>query len=527
MDPTRRTLLMGAAALPMVARRTGDPFTLGVASGDPAPDGVVLWTRLAPRPLAEDGHGGMPAADADVEWQLAEDERFTRVVRSGVVTARASWAHSVHVEPAGLRPGAEYFYRFRAGGHVSPTGRTVTAPAPGATPALTFGAVSCSNYEQGYFTAYRRLAERQPDVVLHLGDYIYEDAPGGYRAAGGLMVRPHTAHRCQTLTDYRRRHAQYKTDPELRALHALVPWIAVNDDHEIENNWAGIHPGTSGRPGFAERKRAGYRAYYEHMPLRRASMPHGSGIRLYRRLGWGGLATFHVLDTRQFRDDQPCGDGERAGCDERLDPRRVLAGPEQRRWLAAGLRASRARWNLLAQQVFMAQHDYHLGPGKEMLLDTWDGYAAERDRVLGDIVASGARNPVVLTGDIHCHYAADLLTDFDDPSSTRVGVELVTTSVTSDGDGYDDPAARAADLGENPHIAYVDQRRGFVVGRLTPQELRADFHTLPYVSTRGAPDTVSASFTVPDGAHALDRAPTPVPATATAAGRTFAAGLRP
>jgi alkaline phosphatase D len=431
---SRRNLLIGAAGLavaPRIPRRHGDPFTLGVASGDPTPDGVVLWTRLAPRPLAEDGHGGMPSRDTEVEWQLAEDERFTSVVRSGTVTARASWAHSVHVEPAGLQPGREYFYR--------------------------------------------------------------------------------------TLTDYRRRHAQYKTDADLRALHALAPWIAVNDDHEVENNWAGSHAGTSDRPGFAERKRAGYRAYYEHMPLRRASMPRGSRIQLYRRLGWGSLATFHVLDTRQFRADQPCDDGIRLDCDERLATGRVLAGPDQRRWLAAGLRSSAARWNLLAQQIFMAQHDYHLGPGKELLVDTWDGYVAERRRVLGDIAASGARNPVVLTGDIHAHYASDLLADFDDPASRRVGVELVTTSITSDGDGYDDPAGRATELAENPHIAYADQRRGYVVCRLSAQRLRAEFHTLPYVSRRNAPSTVTASFTVEDGPHRLTRSATPAPGRQAAA----------
>jgi alkaline phosphatase D len=331
VELTRRNLLIGAAGLavaPRSPRRPGDPFSLGVASGDPTPDGVVLWTRLAPNPLADDGHGGMSSRDADVEWQLADDEKFTRIMRSGTVTARRSWAHSVHVEPAGLQPGREYFYRFRTAGHISPVGRTRTAPAPGTTPDLMFATVSCSNYEQGYFTGYRRLTEQQPDVVLHLGDYIYEYAPGGYRAAGGLIVRSHTEGRCQTLTDYRRRHAQYKTDADLRALHAMAPWIPVNDDHEVENNWAGDHPGTSNQPGFAERKRAGYRAYYEHMPLRRTSRPRGSRIQLYRRLSWGSLATFHVLDTRQVRDDQPCDDGVRLDCDERLAPgRAVIRGP--------------------------------------------------------------------------------------------------------------------------------------------------------------------------------------------------------
>ncbi|GAA0326796.1 alkaline phosphatase D family protein [Actinoallomurus spadix] len=509
MDLTRRSLLIGAAGLPLASRTTGDPFTLGVASGDPTADGIVLWTRLAPRPLADGGLGGMPDRDVDVEWQLAEDERFTRVVRSGTATARPSWAHSVHVEPAGLRPGREYFYRFRTGGHLSPTGRTRTAPAPGTAPDLAFGVVSCSNYEHGYFTAYRRLADQQPDLVLHLGDYIYEYGPGGYENSTGTIVRSHTEHRCQTLAQFRLRHAQYKTDPDLRALHALAPWIAVNDDHEVENDWAGAHPGTSGRPHFTQRKIAGYRAYYEHMPLRRSALPRGSGIRLHRRLAWGDLATFHVLDTRQFRDEQPCDDGLRAGCAARLAPGRTLVGSAQRAWLAAGLRASRTRWNMLAQQIFMAQHDYHLGPGKEVVVDTWDGYTADRDRVLGDIAASGARNPVVLTGDIHCHYASDLLADFDDLDSRRIGVELVTTSVTSDGDGYDTPAALAAELAENPHIAYADQRRGFIAARLTPTELRADFHTLPYVTKRHAPSTVAASFTVADGTHRLSRSAVP------------------
>ncbi len=510
MTLTRRNLLIGAAGLAVAPRpRRGDPFALGVASGDPTPDGIVLWTRLAPNPLAADGHGGMSSRDVDVEWQLAEDERFTRVVQSGSATARHSWAHSVHVEPAGLQPGREYFYRFRTGGHVSPVGRTRTAPAPGTTGALAFAAVSCSNYEQGFFTAYRHAAAQHPDLVVHLGDYIYEYGPGVYPAADGRIVRRHTEGRCQTLTDYRRRHSQYKSDPDLRALHALAPWIAVNDDHEVENNWAGSHPGTSGKPDFAQRKAAGYRAYYENMPLRRTSMPRGTRIQLYRRLNWGSLATFHVLDTRQFRDDQPCGDGVRLDCDERLASGRVLAGATQRKWLASGLRASRTRWNMLAQQIFMAQHDYHLGPGREMLVDTWDGYAAERDRVLGDIVASGAQNPVVLTGDIHTHYASDLRTNFDDPSSRRVGVELVTTSVTSDGDGYDDPAGRAVEMAENPHIAYVDQRRGFVMCRVDGTQLKADFHTIPYVSKRNAADSVSATFTVQNGSHRLSASATP------------------
>ncbi|HEY7489396.1 MAG TPA: alkaline phosphatase D family protein [Streptosporangiaceae bacterium] len=486
------------------ARRLGDPFRLGVASGEPTSTGVVLWTRIAPRPLAEDGYGGMPPGDVDVEWQLADDERFRQVIRSGQAVARRADGGSVHVEVESLQPGGEYFYRFRTAGQVSPVGRTLTAPAPGSLSApLTFCAVSCAHYEHGYFTAYRRLTEQDPDLVVHLGDYMYEYAPGHYRAASG-MVRRHTAGKCQTLTDYRRRHAQYKSDADLQAAHAAAPWVVAWDDHEIENNWAGDHPGSPDVPGFGQRKHAAMRAYYENMPLRATSRPKNGTIHLYRRLAWGGLATFHVLDTRQFRDDQPCNDGIRPDCDVRLEQGRVLAGPAQLRWLDAGLRASRARWDVLAQQIFLAQRDVQLGPGRDVLLDTWDGYTAERDRLLSGIVTAGTRNPVVLTGDIHTAYANTLLTNFDDPSSQRVGVELVATSIASDGDGYHDPAGNAALRAENPHIAFVDQRRGYVLCRVTPDELRADFRTLPYITRKGAPATTAAGFTIPDRARSLD-----------------------
>lgn len=486
------------------AARGTDPFTLGVASGDPAPGGVVLWTRLAPHPLADDGLGGMPDRDVAVEWQVAEDEGFRRVARAGRATARAQDAHSVHVEVDGLRPGAEYFYRFRAGGHISPAGRTRTAPAPGTAAPLTFAAASCAYYEHGYFTAYRRLAERHPDLVLHLGDYLYEDAAGD--EATLPIVRRHTPGKCQTLADYRRRHAQYRTDPDLRAAHAAAPWAVIWDDHEVENNWAGDVPGTK-VPGFPARKRAAIRAYYEHMPLRPSAFRREGRIGLTRRLDWGGTAALHLLDTRQYRSDQPCDDGLRAGCDERLDERRALLGPAQLRWLEAGLRGSGARWNVLAQQVFLAQHDLRLGPGQEMALDGWDGYAAERGRLLDALRSSGARNPVVLTGDVHVAHACDLRADFDDPDSARVGVELVATSIASDGDGYSDPVENAAVRAENPHIAFVDQRRGYVLAKIGPGELRAEFHALPYITREGAEATVAAAFTVPDGARTLGGPP--------------------
>ncbi|GAA4103988.1 alkaline phosphatase D family protein [Actinomadura miaoliensis] len=512
---TRRSFLSiaGAATVsaplaPLPARRLQsraltDPFELGVASGDPAPDGVVLWTRLAPRPLAEDGHGGLPRRDVHVQWQVAEDERFRRIVRAGRATARYADAGSVHVEVDGLRPGAEYFYRFRADGHLSPTGRTRTAPAQGALTPVTFAAASCANYEQGYFTAYRRLAEQHPDLVVHLGDYIYEGAAKDDDPM--RIVRRHTGlSTCLTLADYRRRHAQYKSDPDLRAAHATAPWAVVWDDHELQNNWAGDSPEARER-AFVARRRAAVRAYYENMPLRRSSLRGPGRIRLTRRIQWGDLAVFHMLDTRQFRNGQPCDDGLRLNCDARLNEKRVLLGDGQLRWLDQGLRASRARWNVLAQQVFLAQRDHRLGPGREMALDGWDGYAAERTRLMNALVSSGARNPVVLTGDVHVAHANDLLADFDDPDSAHVGVELVATSIASEGDGEPDPSTNAAIRAENPHIALIDQRRGYLLCRAAPGEMTADFHAVPYVTRRGAPVSSAVQFTVHDGARSLGR----------------------
>ncbi|GAB2853754.1 alkaline phosphatase PhoD [Actinocorallia aurea] len=492
-----------AATAPLGGSAAGrpDPFRLGVASGDPWPDSVVLWTRLAPRPLAEDGLGGLGSRNVQVAWQLAEDARFRRIVRKGTVTAKASGGYAVHVTPSGLEPGREYFYRFRADGHLSRVGRTRTAPARGAMGPMTFAAASCAHYEHGYFTAYKRLAEQDPDLVIHLGDYLYEYAPGSYGGANGA-VRRHTEGKCQSLTDYRRRHAQYKADTDLQAAHAVAPWAVVWDDHEVEDNWTGSVPGSS-VPGFGARKRNAVRAYYENMPLRASARPSGTRMRLYRRLTWGALASFHLLDTRQYRTDQPCDDWLRTGCDARNDPSGRVLGKTQLSWLDGSLRGSGARWDVLGQQIFLAQRDMALGPALKVGMDAWDGYTAERDRLFDVLTASGARNPVVLTGDVHTAFAADLLRDFDDPGSARVGVELVATSIASDGDGYRDTAAMAALLAENPHFAFADQRRGYLLGRLTPDSLTADFHTLDRISRRGAPARRAARLVVPDTARAL------------------------
>ncbi|MEV0383915.1 alkaline phosphatase D family protein [Nonomuraea sp. NPDC050643] len=479
-----------AAAASSSRTLRSDPFTLGVASGDPSADGFVLWTRLAVEPLSGDGRGGMPARDVDVQWQVATDERFTTIAESGTATARARDAHSVHVELKGLQPGREYFYRFKSQGRLSPAGRTRTTPQ-GETP-LTFAVAACAHYEHGYYTAYRRLAEQEPDLVVFLGDYLYEYGPSGYTALAG-RVRTHTPGKCQTLADYRLRHAQYKSDHDLQAAHAVAPWLVAFDDHEIENNWAGPVSST-GAPGFARRRAEAFRAYYENMPLRRASL-QGAVLRVNRRVSWGTLARFHLLDTRQFRDDQACLDGVRAGCDDRLADKRTLLGTDQWRWLESGLNGSTTRWNLLGQQIMMAHRDYKVGPGREVNLDSWDGYAAERTRLLESLARTP--NPVVLTGDAHMHHLAELKTDFDDPDSPVVARELVASSIASDGDGYRDRTWIAEALQENPHLSYIDQRRGYLVARLSRDELSVDFRTLDYISRKGARAKTSHRLTIP------------------------------
>lgn len=517
---TRRTVLSTAlasgvlvAAAPPLADTAGaageeDPFSLGVASGDPWPGGVVIWTRLARDPLSPDGLGGMPLMDVSVQWQVAEDERFRRVVRQGRTTARARDAHAVHVEVEGLRPGAEYHYRFRTGRHRSPVGRTRTAPAYGSKPeSLVLAVASCAQLEHGFFSAYRDLAERHPDLVLHLGDYFYEYEAGGYDLVQlPRRIRDHVGPEARTLAGYRLRHAQYRADPDLQAAHAAAPWVVVWDDHELDNNWAADVPEEleSPQPDWAQRRAAAFRAYWENMPLRRSTRPRDSRMRIYRRQHWGDLATLHVLDTRQFRSDQACGDLKRVGCEEALDPTRTLCGAVQESWLDAGLSTSVARWDLLGQQVPFARRDSDPGEDVELTMDAWDGYPAARERVTASL--RRAANPVVLTGDVHRHYANDVLADFDDPGSEVVATELVTTSVTSGGDGSDLHRGGDAELAHNPHLRWCSNRRGYVLATLTHGALRADFMTVPYVERPGARASAAASWVVEAGRPGLQPA---------------------
>lgn len=359
--------------------------------------------------------------------------------------------------------------------------------------------VSCSQFEHGWFTAYRRLAEDRPDLVLHLGDYQYEYRRDTYVASTG-NVRDHEGPETVTLANYRQRHAQYKTDPDLQEAHAVAPWLAVWDDHELDNNWAdeAYEKPQIPQPDFLERRAAAFRAYYENMPLRSSSRPRGIDMQLYRRVRWGDLATFHMLDTRQYRDDQGCGDGYRTDCPAAVDPARSITGAEQESWLLDGFRSSRARWDLIGQQVFFAQRDRDSGPQKTTSMDAWDGYVASRRRITQGWVDAGVRNPVVLTGDVHAHWASDLKLDYDDPATRTVGAELVCSSVTSGGDGGDSPTGSHPWMQWNPHLRFHNNLRGYVNTTITADSLEADFRCVRQVSQQDAGVFTRASFTVED-----------------------------
>ncbi|MGW3486739.1 alkaline phosphatase D family protein [Streptomyces sp. NPDC001054] len=496
-----------AAAAELDAKAVkADPFTLGVASGDPLPQSVLLWTRLAPSPYESDG--GMPRGRVTVRWELAHDARFTRVAKRGSTTAHPEFAHTVHVEVPGLDTDREYYYRFRAGTWISPVGRTRTAPATSAkTAEMKLAAVSCQAYHDGYFTAYRHLADEDVDLVFHLGDYLYEyavTAVGGNRKYTDRRLPAVFNRETLTLEDYRLRYALYKSDPDLIAAHAAHPFVVTWDDHETENNYADDTPENDVPPEeFLLRRAAAYRAYWENQPLRTPQKPTGSDMRLYRRRHWGRLAQFDVLDTRQYRSDQAYGDGWQVPGPESEDPSRTLTGDEQERWLVDGWRASGATWNVVPQQVTFAQRKDRATDGFKLSMDSWDGYPASRGRLLDGWRASGKDNLMVLTGDVHVHYGFDLKADFDDPASKTLGTEIVTSSITSGGDGSDKPSNWDTYMAANPHLRFYNGRRGYAVVTLGKKSARADWKTVPAVTTPGAPLTVAGSFVTEAGKPGL------------------------
>jgi len=512
---TRRAALAGLAGLaaPALLRAQptlgGDPFTLGVASGDPAPDGFVAWTRLAPRPL--ELHGGMPMTPVPVGYEVAEDDDFRQIARRGETMAWPNLGHSVHVEFAGLEPNRPYWYRFSAGGARSPTGRGRTAPAAGASlERLRFASVGCQHYEEGLYTAHRRLAGEELDFVWCYGDYIYEKAGGaiGQPAAPKRgKVRRHIGDECYSLDDYRLRYAHYRADPDLQAAHAAHSWWTTWDDHETDSNWAADRDQDGTPPElFDLRRQAAAQAYYEFMPLRRSALPLGPSIQIYRRAAYGDLLDCHFLDTRQFRDDQPCGDEFQPLCPEALAPGRSIMGAAQERWLFEGLAQGTARWNLIAQQVMVMQLDRRQVEADPSFwnMDSWAGYPAARERLLNHLKQANLHNVVVTSGDEHQHYAGELRADGADGPVRAV--EFVATSISSGGDGEDQQAGSDQILADNPHLKFMNSQRGYLLCDVGRDTWRADFMVLDQVSRPGGNLTRRASFAVERGAPGVHRA---------------------
>ena len=476
------------------------PFHLGVASGDPAPDSVVLWTRLAPAAVEA---GGDPARDVSVDFEVAESDSFRTIVASGSVVAPAALGHSAHAEVGGLQPGREYFYRWLAAGETSPVGRTKTAPANDApNDIFRFAYASCQQYEHGYYTAYRHMAEENLDLIVHLGDYIYESS------WGQNLVRHHEGPEIITLDDYRARYTTYRSDPNLQAAHASAPWVVTWDDHEVDNNYADEVPEDDQSPAdFILRRAAAYQAYYEFMPLRRSSMPRGPDLDLHRGLRFGTLLDMSVLDTRQYRDDQACGDRRGPSCLGREDPTRSLLGPDQREWLLGRLANADAHWNVLAQQVLMAELRGVADDGQPAFsMDTWDGYPAERGALIEAWAQTGTPNPIVITGDIHSHWAADIKADFRDTGSPTVASEFVGTSISSGGDGSDSTGWGAQYLPDNPHVKFHNGQRGYVSATVTPELWTSDHRVVPVVTEPDGPVETRASFVVEAGRPGVERA---------------------
>ena len=477
-----------------------NPFTLGVASGDSDDTSVVLWTRLAPDPLTP--RGGMPPTITSVDWELASDEQMRSVVASGTAAATPALGHSVHVEPRGLEPDHWYWYRFRCGDWESPIGRTRTMPRTDAIPArLKFAVTSCQNYEQGLFTAYEQMARDEPDLVFHLGDYIYE-----YEAGRNGKVRTHLGPEILSLDDYRIRHSQYRLDPLLHNMHAQCPWVLTWDDHEFDNNCAND---ISEEPDidpveFLVRRANAYQAYYEMMPLRASCMPRDCEMLLYRKVSFGQLADFCVLDTRQYRTDQPNGDRRSPLNDAAMDSSQSMLGRQQRGWLYQNLITSQAKWNVLAQQVMMGLVDRKGDvDSPEYSMDQWPGYTAERMRLIEFLQQRQISNPVVLTGDIHSNWANELRVDDRRPEQELVATEFVATSLSSGGNGRDKPNGHAQVVSANPCVKFHNAERGYIRCELTPDEWKADYMVVDDVLKPGGKTFERASFVVESGNPAI------------------------
>ncbi|OJW76644.1 MAG: hypothetical protein BGO57_10270 [Sphingomonadales bacterium 63-6] len=521
MNLDRRQLIKTAGSIALItgfsrsalfaAPLGANPFTLGVAAGDPWPDGFVIWTRLAPRPLDE--HGGMPAARVPVRWEVAEDEGFSRVVRKGESVALPELAHSVHVEVDGLQPHRPYWYRFAvAGSDVSPVGMARTAPARDAlVQRLRIGVGGCQHYEMGYYDAWKHLAaEPDLDLIFHYGDYIYEGGttPLGPRPDKWTAVRQHVGGEIYSIDDYRRRYAQYKSDANLQAAHAACAFAVSFDDHEIDNNWVSDFDQDGTSPEiFALRRYAALQAWYEHMPVRKAQFPTAGGLSAYRRLDYGRLMRMHVLDTRSHRADQPCGDDFRKNpCPPEAHMAPTVLGDAQENWLDQGLGSAGTTWNLLAQQIIVMPVDFREPDATEaqFATDLWDGYRPARKRLIESIQRHKLSNVVIATGDHHRHLVGSVPENDENPDGQKVAVEFQAASISSEGNGKGE-AGLDHMMRNNPHFSLYTDRRGYQLFDITRERWKTDVKVMDRVETPGGQISTLASFVVTPDAPVLHR----------------------
>ena len=501
-------LALGAWAAPRALRAqaaprwAGNPFTLGVASGQPRADSVVLWTRLAPESEDESARSARPACA--VRYEIFGDMALRQPVAQGEVVTDAERAHSVHVHLQGLAPQRDYWYRFSCGDAVSPVGHTRTAPAPDADVArLRLALASCQHYEQGFYAAHRDIARRELDVVLFVGDYIYE----GSSPASAL--RSHGAPVPHTLAEYRTRHALYKRDADLQAAHAAHPWILTWDDHEVLNDYADDRgPGSNDPARFLRRRAAAYRAYFEHMPL--ALPPQGASMRIHDRFAWGRLAELWTLDCRQYRSHHACADPDNdagrivTSCAELADPARSMLGSAQESWLAQGLAASTRRWKLLGQSTQISSTGSNTAEGRSVWTDGWDGYPLARRRLLQGLLDGGVRDLLTLGGDVHRHVAADLRLQPNDPASPVLASEFTASSISSRGA---DLASMQRMQRHNPDVIHArGDERGWALIEVTAGAAHCEFRATPHPARADAELGTQARFAVEVGRAGVQRA---------------------
>lgn len=513
----RRQLLAGMgllAATPLWAQRTPPkirafPFTLGVAAGDPDPTGFVIWTRLAPEP--GEPLSGLEPFPYPLRWEVAEDEGFSRIVAAGETLARPELGFSAHVTVSGLRPERSYHYRFRSGDMLSATGRARTMPLAGADVRQVRLAVGgCQEYQGGLYTAWGDVAKADVDAIFHYGDYIYEGGPVASRMnwSTGQMestVRLHDGPMIFSLDDYRRRYTLTRRDEDLQAAHASAAFLCSFDDHELVNNWVGdVDQAETPAEVFRLRRQAAMQAWYEFMPVRADALPVNGVSGPYRQYRFGRLLDARMLNTRNWRTDQPCGDKYGSFCPEVNRKDAEVLGRQQEEWLVKGLKADPARWNALLQQIMVMDLDRARAETKTINTDSWAAYAVPRDRLLDGL--KGVPNLVVLTGDEHQHFAGEVRKTGEAPEAPARAIEFVTTSISSGSDGPGERKEHAAFLSRNPGLKYIRDERGYSLMTVTPDGWTADLKVVDTIRRTGGKVSTAASWRVPTGVARLERA---------------------